>query len=277
MIFESINQAIASTQMLHRFYSIIRIRDTGSADILYTSDNSELIRNPHVSFTGHYNATFTINGNDQSLVITTTIPVSIDGRSCYLELIQRAPNDEGSLSTDMKQNSLIHHMHKLVITDSLTNLYNRRYIYEQLPIDMAWAFQNDNPVSVIYADIDYFKDINDKCGHIVGDQMLKEVAEVLHRHVPKKDGWAARYGGDEFLICLPAANKAAAARIAHRIRHAVEVKQFVIDSQLLKMTCSFGVQTIYKRNGINTVDKVVELADSKLYQAKNKGRNRVIT
>ncbi len=211
------------------------------------------------------------------MVISTVIPLSIGNRSCYLELIQRALSDnEINLSLAADLENIIHHMQKLAITDSLTNLYNRRYIYEQLPIDLAWAFQNDEPVSVIYADIDYFKEINDKCGHIVGDYMLKEVAEVLYKQVRKKDGWAARYGGDEFLICLPAINKTTAAKIANRIRRAIEVKQFITDSQLLKMTCSFGVKTIYKKSGVNTVNKVVELADRKLYQAKNKGRNRVV-
>ncbi len=277
MIFESMSQAIASTQMLQRFYSVIRIKDTGSTKILYDSDNSDMSHENPVSFTGQYNAALTISEYNHSIVLTTTIPVSIGGRSCYLELIQRAVNDnEVSQSASMKHKNIIHHMRKLAITDSLTSLYNRRYIYEQLPIDLAWAFQNDNPISVIYADIDYFKEINDKYGHIVGDYMLKEVADVLHQQVQRKDGWAARYGGDEFLICLPSTNKTSAARIANRIRKAVEVKQFIIDSNHLKMTCSFGVQTIYKKNGINSVDKVIELVDCKLYQAKNKGRNRVV-
>lgn len=86
-------------------------------------------------------------------------------------------------------------------------------------------------------------------GIFVGDYILKEVADVLHQQVQKE------------MTGQPGT---------------VEIKQFIIDSQLLKTTCSFGVQTIYKRNGINTVDKVVELVDSKLYQAKNIGRNRVI-
>jgi len=232
MIFESMSQAIASTQMLQRFYSVIRIKDTGSTKILYDSDNSDMSHENPVSFTGQYNAALTISEDNHSIVLTTTIPVSIGGRSCYLELIQRAVNDnEVSQSASMKHKNIIHHMRKLAITDSLTSLYNRRYIYEQLPIDLAWAFQN---------------------------------------------GWAARYGGDEFLICLPSTNKTSAARIANRIRKAVEVKQFIIDSNHLKMTCSFGVQTIYKKNGINSVDKVIELVDCKLYQAKNKGRNRVV-
>ncbi len=274
MKFESLDQTIASIGMLQKFYPVIRILDADSKEILYDSQNSDMPPETPVSCTGCYDAFFSISENSRLTVITVTIPVSICGHSCHLELIQSAKKQEDS-HVPAEQKMMFKHIRKLAVTDSLTSLYNRRYIDEQLPIDLTHAFQKNKPLSVIYADIDCFKKINDKYGHIIGDHVLKEVSGVFCQQLRKKDGWIARYGGDEILICLPGISEVNAVRIANRIRSAVEKRNFCIHSYTLKITCSFGVQTVYKESGVNTVDKIVELADIKLYQAKKKGRNRV--
>nr|WP_312577744.1 GGDEF domain-containing protein [Sedimentibacter sp.] len=267
MNFENVNQAIVSVQMLHEIYSVIRILDSDSRELLYDSRDSNTSHGTSAFFADcKCDAILSIKETEGTTVITTTVPVSINGRSCQLELIQRAVRNDGvNTPIPAEQESKFHRMQELTITDSLTNLYNHRYIDEQLPIELARTFQNDDPVSVIYADIDYFKKANDQYGHIVGDLALKEVAKEIHHQVRNKDGWMARYGGEEFLICLPEINRKTAIRIANRIRIAVENKQFNINTHLLKITCSFGVETIYKRSGATTVDKVVALVDKKLY------------
>jgi diguanylate cyclase (GGDEF)-like protein len=278
MNFENVNQAIIFIQMLHEIYSVIRFLDADSREILYDSEDSNISHGTSVFCTDcKCDAIFCIKETVSTTIITITVPVTINGRSCHLELIQRAVKHDGiNTPIPVKQEIMFHRMQELSITDPLTNLFNRRYIDEQLPIELVRAFQNDDPVSVIYADIDYFKKINDQYGHIVGDLALKEVVEVFRHQVRKKDGWIARYGGEEFLICLPKINRRIAVRIANRIRRALENKHFCINAHHLKITCSFGVQTIYKRSGADTVDKVVALADKKLYQAKKEGRNRVV-
>jgi diguanylate cyclase (GGDEF)-like protein len=85
----------------------------------------------------------------------------------------------------------------------------------------------------------------------------------------------ARYGGDEFLIYLPELSRNAAGKVANRLRRAVESKCFYINDIQIKVTCSFGVQTVYKTIGVHSVNHIVELMDKKLYQAKKKGRNKV--
>jgi diguanylate cyclase (GGDEF)-like protein len=211
------------------------------------------------------------------MVITITMPVSVGRRSCRLELIQRIleDGDKGPL-VSAEQDHLIRHLRKLTITDELTSVYNRRYIYEQLPIDFACSFQKTEPLSIIYTDIDCFKDINDNYGHVTGDLVLKEIAGIFQQQVQKEGGWAARYAGDEFLICLPSIHHTAAAQIADRICKMVEATDFNINKNTLKITSSFGVETIYPGNGVNSVDEIVELADRKLYQAKRKGGNQVV-
>jgi len=272
MNFENLNQLIASLQMLLRFYSVVRISDGETKKILYDSEYSMLANGIPISFSGCYDASFSINEKDSTLSPTITIPVSIAKHLCYLQLIQC---DDEIKSTPVMQEFMFQHIQKLLITDSLTNVYNRRYIDTQLPVDLNQAFQNSKPVSLIYIDIDYFKNINDKYGHIAGDSLLKEVAIIFRHHIQKSKGWLARYGGDEFLICLPEICQSTAVKIANKIRIAVESSDFCVNSHHIKITCSLGMQTVYKENGVNTVDNIIKLVDKKLYHAKKHGRNKI--
>jgi diguanylate cyclase (GGDEF)-like protein len=236
--------------------------------MLYESEETDDPKEAPISFEGFHEATFSIRENDGLLEIVTSIPITVGGQNCCLELIHLGDKRIGSTSLE--------HMQRLAITDSLTDLYNRRYIDEQLPIVLERTFRNSDPVSFIYADIDFFKKINDHYGHIAGDHILKEIACIFLRHIRSKDGWVARYGGDEFLVCLPELSRNTAGKIANRLRHAVESKSFYINDINIKVTCSFGVQTVYKTSGVHSVNHVVELMDKKLYQAKKKGRNKVV-
>jgi len=268
MKFDNLAQAVASIGMLQKFYPVARIWDASHKQLLYESEETDDPKEASISFEELLDATFSIKENDGLLEIVTSVPITIDGQTCLLELIHLGDKRTGSTSLE--------HMQRLAITDSLTDLYNRRYIDEQLPIDLERTFRNSDPVSFIYADIDYFKKINDQYGHIAGDHILKEIARVFLRHIRRKDGWVARYGGDEFLICLPELSRNTAGKIANRLRHAVESKSFHINDIHIKVTCSFGVQTVYKTSGVHSVNHVVELMDKKLYQAKKKGRNKVV-
>jgi diguanylate cyclase (GGDEF)-like protein len=267
MIFDSLTQAVASIGMLQKYYPVTRIWDASHKQMLYESEETDNPKEAPISFEGFHEATFSIRENDGLLEIVTSIPITIGGQTCCLELIHLGDMRTGSTSLE--------HMQKLAITDPLTNLYNRRYIDEQLPIDLERTFRNSDPISFIYADIDFFKKVNDQYGHIAGDHILKEIACVFLRHIRRKDGWVARYGGDELLVCLPELSRNTVVKIANRLRHSVESKRFYINDIHIKITCSFGVQTIDKTSGVHTVDQVVELMDKKLYQAKKKGRNKV--
>ncbi len=266
MNFDSLNQTVASIRILQKFYPIIRIWDADHKRILYENDDTGKPVEASVTIADFRDAALSISENESTLEIS--IPVNINGQPCCLELIQHSEKSSSATS--------LQHMKKLIITDSLTNLYNRRYIDEQLPINLENAFGASNPVSFIYADIDLFKKINDHYGHIAGDYVLNEIADIFQRIIRRKAGWVARYGGDEFLTCLPEINKNTAIKIANRIRRAVEDKNFYINDHFLKVTCSFGVETVYKSNGVHTVNQVVGLLDKKLYQAKKKGRNKVV-
>ena len=91
-------------------------------------------------------------------------------------------------------------LNKEIITDSLTKLYNRRFLEERLPYDLVRAFSNQFPISLVMIDIDHFKKINDTFGHIVGDQVLVELAKIIKSWIRADDDWSVRYGGEEFLV-----------------------------------------------------------------------------
>lgn len=269
MKFDCITQAVASIGMLQKYYAVTRIWDPGHKQMLYESENADIPAETAASIVGLHEAAFCISDNNGLLEIITSIPIIIADQTCLLELIHLGGQATG--------NATFEHMHRLAITDALTNLYNRRYIDEQLPIDLERAFQNNDSVSFIYADIDYFKKVNDCYGHITGDYILKEIASLFLRYVRRRDGWVARYGGDEFLICLPELSRNTAGKIANRLHRAVESKHFPINDTYVKITCSFGVQTINRNSGIHSVNDVIRMMDQKLYLAKMKGRNRIST
>lgn len=209
--------------------------------------------------------TLTLDVNSQ----TMEAPINIDGQACILEILQTRPSspDKASLQ-DLKE---------LVFLDALTNLYNRRFIDEQIPVDLKRAFRYGEPVSFIYADIDSFKKINDQCGHVVGDQVLSGTADIFQQHFRRKDGWLARYGGDEFLFCLPSINRETAVQISYRLRKAIAEQKYFYNHKSFNITCSFGVQTVDSTSKVKTVYDVIRLLDKKLYQAKKAGKNRVIS
>jgi diguanylate cyclase (GGDEF)-like protein len=126
--------------------------------------------------------------------------------------------------------------------------------------------------SVGMVDVDHFKQCNDKHGHLVGDAVLKKIAEKLKNSVREVD-MIARYGGEEFCVVLPETTKTLAMSVAERLRKSVESKEIKAFDENVKVTVSVGVAT-YPEDG-EDVDALIERADTALYKAKRAGRNRV--
>ncbi|MCX7695703.1 MAG: GGDEF domain-containing protein [Caloramator sp.] len=151
--------------------------------------------------------------------------------------------------------------------DALTGLYNKRFLVEQL----SSKLQEDNvDAYFMMADIDYFKRINDTYGHMVGDKVLRALANILKQSIREGD-YAIRFGGEEFLLVISGVDKKDALNIAERLRKKVESFTYQEDNLNIKFTISIGV-TKYKNN----IDYSIDLADEALYNAKKSGRNRVI-
>jgi diguanylate cyclase (GGDEF)-like protein len=161
----------------------------------------------------------------------------------------------------------------IAIYDTLTGLYNRRYFEERLGLDTQKSFYGGTPLSLVMADIDHFKKVNDTFGHTEGDRVLFEIANLLKASVRKKDT-VARYGGEEFILILPEAGLGEASMIAERIRKLVESTPFEITNARINLTVSMGISN-FPSNRAKSKEELVKMADEALYDAKRGGRNKV--
>ena len=164
-------------------------------------------------------------------------------------------------------------LHAQAITDALTGLYNRRYLYELLPRELLRAKRKGTPVSIIMLDIDYFKNVNDTLGHEAGDYVLREFGALIKKNIRDID-IACRYGGEEFCLVLPEAPLDIAQRKAEEIRIALEQRDLNYRGKPITITASLGV-AVYPDHGTET-DILLRAADEALYEAKGSGRNQVV-
>ena len=156
--------------------------------------------------------------------------------------------------------------------DKLTGLFNRRYADAYLDQQLARSSRVPRQLSVALADIDLFKQINDSHSHATGDEVLRRVADILRARCRETDV-IARYGGEEFLICFPDTTVAEAHQACEQLRAEIEAYPWVALGLRDKVTISFGVAACMP--GL-TLQAVINKADTRLYSAKNTGRNRVV-
>lgn len=163
--------------------------------------------------------------------------------------------------------------YKLATTDGLTDLYNHRYFQEQMKMQVEQSKRYGNEFSLIILDIDYFKKFNDTFGHQAGDAVLRQVAQLLKSNVRATD-IVCRYGGEEISIILPNTNREVAFSTADKICKRIAEKKFkLVNNQESNVTVSIGVAA-YPQDG-DSASQIIEVADKRLYQAKNNGRNQV--
>ncbi len=159
--------------------------------------------------------------------------------------------------------------------DSLTGVYHRGTIMEFLEQNLQAGVRKQQPVSVIMADLDNFKTINDIYGHLVGDRVLRQVAKTMVHHLRTYDR-IGRYGGEEFLIILDDTDATEAVVVAERIRRAISKLEFESGDVSFSVTLSMGISTTDNVTSIKNEESLLSEADKALYHAKNKGKNRVI-
>jgi diguanylate cyclase (GGDEF)-like protein len=164
-------------------------------------------------------------------------------------------------------------VYQVATHDALTQLCNRRHFSEIIDKEISRAQRRQRPLTLCIIDVDLFKPINDRYGHIAGDSVLRQLGDIMRQHV-RCDDIAARIGGEEFAVLLPESGVEAAATFADRLRLAVAAAGFQIGDDLLQgMTVSIGVAALAP--GREDRSALMAAADAALYRAKAQGRNRV--
>jgi diguanylate cyclase (GGDEF)-like protein len=164
-------------------------------------------------------------------------------------------------------------------TDSLTGCYNRGYLNDHLPHEIKRALRYRHALSITLCDIDHFKVVNDTYGHQCGDLVLREFVQSIMSLIRTDMDWLARYGGEEFLLVLPETSVANAARMSERLRKHLSKMIVEWEGEKISIRASFGVTGFKASKPFETVtpDDLLNMADRLLYQAKNEGRNKVVS
>jgi diguanylate cyclase (GGDEF)-like protein len=166
-------------------------------------------------------------------------------------------------------------IYRLTILDGLTQIHNRRFLTEYLDNEVARSQRYDRPFSLLLLDIDKFKSINDRYGHLCGDAVLRDLSNRVRPTVRKGDLFA-RYGGEEFALAMVETHIEQAVEAAERLRLLVADQPFEFGNQTLQVTASIGVASMTDLSS-PTPMSLLESADSRLYRAKQSGRNRVVS
>jgi diguanylate cyclase (GGDEF)-like protein len=213
-------------------------------------------------------AVFKIDMNDTE-VINKTLEKAKDALlSVSIHSIQRVQELQVETQSLSSENQTLTHQSS---KDALTGLYNRAYLDER----MLHLIESSLPLSLVFCDVDHFKQINDTYGHPVGDCLLQAIAQILEIRVGDK-GEVIRFGGDEFVVLLPQTPTATAVEISNLLCNEVASKSHSVSpDQSIQVTTSFGCATHSIKGDFETSEDLLEAADQALYLAKQGGKNQV--
>ncbi len=198
-----------------------------------------------------------------------------DGKTIPIEITCKLIQDKGkgyiiSIARDISELKIMNeNLQKMAITDNLTGIYNRHKFEEIIKIEMERSYRFDSPLSLIMVDIDHFKRVNDTYGHDEGDNVIKNIVDIISENIRHLDIFV-RWGGEEFIVLCPQTESNGAAVLAEKLRGTVESKKIDVIGNI---TCSFGVTSYIKDEGKSAF---IKRLDGALYRAKDEGRNRVI-
>lgn len=196
-------------------------------------------------------------------------PLHFDELQVRLKGAQRILDLELSLKRSLCE------VRELSIRDPLTGAYNRGYMDQQLLQELKRSFRYIHPLSIVICDLDHFKAVNDTYGHQAGDEVLKRCVATISATIRQGIDWVVRYGGEEFVIVLPETDQAGCSNVAERLRARIASQAIEVDGGVV----SFGTVTVKpdETNWSTPLEEVFHLADVCLYQAKQQGRNRVVS
>jgi len=176
--------------------------------------------------------------------------------------------------TDFRQEGLLRKLYESSTRDALTGAYNRRHFEDRLRAEIAFAVRHATDCALLLLDLDHFKRINDNYGHPAGDEVLRHLTSVAARTLRAEDVFA-RFGGEEFAVILRGSSTRGASRLADRLREALAVNHVHFEGREIPVTLSAGCAAL-SCCAKPSAEELVGVADRRLYQAKQSGRNRVV-
>ncbi len=207
--------------------------------------------------------------SDDKIFLVTAIPIDSPGYPVVLELFKDTTDSmlvgSGNYTDGQMLTRYVKELNDIIVKDTLTSLYNRRFSEERLPVDVAKAIMEDEPLSVCFIDMDNFKEINDIYGHESGDMAIKAAGEVILRYMDEA-AWAARYGGDEFLLNFKNMDEDQVREIVERIQEDIKKLSLARFANKTRLSISFGIETM--KDTPMTAADLIRRADKKMYQAK---------
>ncbi len=177
--------------------------------------------------------------------------------------------------TDLKQERLLQRLYESSNRDALTGAYNRKHFDERLLGELAYASRHEASTALLLFDIDHFKKVNDTYGHAAGDAVLRQVSGIAQSRLRAEDVFA-RIGGEEFAVLLRGVDLKGSTRLAERLRTSISSVPTMFDQVTIPITISIGCAST-RCEGAELGDRLIRLADERLYRAKNSGRNRVVS
>ena len=193
------------------------------------------------------------------------------------ELAEQAANlqmlNEALQSEVEQRRRLSDELFRIATTDQLTGTVSRRHLFELGNYEIARAGRSGDPLAALLIDLDHFKRVNDTHGHLVGDEVLKQFAEIARTIIRSADVFA-RYGGEEFVILLPATRPEGALEIARRLIDTLAAAPIRTTAGEIRITASIGLATLL--TGDSVLETLLSRTDTALYEAKRAGRNRIV-
>ncbi|HWS42591.1 MAG TPA: GGDEF domain-containing protein [Pseudoflavonifractor sp.] len=274
----------------NKMYDAVRLVDPVGKRVLEYCDHgaektSEICydywKNGHIcdnciSVRAHYEnkSYIKLEQNPDDIMLVTAIPIEAAEETIVLELLKNATDSmmigTGDYNEGEMMRSVVCNLNNMVVRDHLTTIYNRRFVDDRLPVDIVKATLARQPLSVIFIDIDNMKTINDTYGHAAGDLALKRVANAIENCIRTDMDWVARYGGDEFVVCLSNSHEDEACQIAERIRRNIASIEIPIQNTIVRITASLGMHTMFPSP--LTAEEIIHMADKKMYEEKRNSR-----
>lgn len=224
-------------------------------------------------------AAFTAGANDYLVKLPDSVELIARLRyhsAAYVSRLQRDDAYRALRASQIKLEELNMQLLKLANIDGLTGIANRRHLDERLGVEWLRALRNRHPLTLIMFDVDWFKQYNDKFGHLEGDECLKRIANSAQETISRPSDTVARYGGEEFMVLLPETDSGGALKVAEKLRAGIENLHLPNPDSTVGpfITISLGVTTVVPAAN-SAPDDSIKLVDEALYRAKNAGRNRV--